>query len=257
MRPIMVAGNWKMNGLSADAVHLTQAILSADLEQMRPEVVLFPPYTLLHAVTQEAKGTALRWGGQNLFWEPNGAYTGEISGAMLRDMGCRYVLVGHSERRQIFAETDELVARKVKAALSSGLIPVVCVGESEAERAQGATEQVLQRQVEAILPLLNLESNQPNLIIAYEPIWAIGTGQSASPEQAQAVHAFIRKLVAGHSSQLAKRLILLYGGSVKGNNATALFEQEDIDGALVGGASLSAGEFIQICRAAELAGRGG
>ncbi|PKY11789.1 triose-phosphate isomerase [Acidithiobacillus marinus] len=257
MRPTMVAGNWKMNGLSADAVHLTQAILSAGLEQLRPEVVLFPPFTLLHAVSQEAKGTALRWGGQNLFWEANGAYTGEISGAMLRDMGCRYVLIGHSERRQIFAESDDLVAHKVKAALTSGLIPVVCVGESAAEREQGTTEQVLQRQVEAILPLLNRESNQPNLIIAYEPIWAIGTGLSASPEQAQTVHAFIRNLIAGYSSQLAKKIILLYGGSVKGNNAAALFNQDDIDGALVGGASLIAGEFIQICRAAESAGRGG
>ncbi len=246
-----------MNGLSADAVHLTQAILNAGLEQMRPEVVLFPPFTLLHAVSHEAKGTPLRWGGQNLFWESSGAYTGEISGPMLRDMGCRYVLVGHSERRQIFSENDALVAGKVKAALASGLTPVVCVGESESERAQGITEQVLQRQVEAILPHLNQESNQPNLIIAYEPIWAIGTGLSASPEQAQTTHAFIRGLVAAHSSHLAKRLILLYGGSVKGNNAQALFDQPDIDGALVGGASLIAGEFIQICRAAALSARGG
>jgi len=253
----MVAGNWKMNGLSADAVHLTQAILDAGLEQMRPEVVLFPPFTLLHAVSQEAKGTALRWGGQNLFWEANGAYTGEISGPMLRDMGCRYVLVGHSERRQIFAENDDQVAHKVKAALASGLIPVVCVGESETERNQGVTEAVLRRQIEAILPLLNSGSSQPNMIIAYEPIWAIGTGLSATPEQAQAVHAFIRNLVAAHSEPLAKRLILLYGGSVKGNNAAALFDQPDIDGALVGGASLVAGEFVQICRAAGQAGRGG
>ncbi|MBW9247818.1 MAG: triose-phosphate isomerase [Acidithiobacillus ferriphilus] len=257
MRPIMVAGNWKMNGLSADAVHLTQAILHAEMEPMRPEVVIFPPFTLLHAVSQEAKSSALRWGGQNLFWEASGAYTGEISGAMLRDMGCRYVLIGHSERRQIFAESDAQVAQKVKMALLSGLTPVVCVGETEVERAQGATEAVIHRQVEAILPLLNLEASQPNMIIAYEPIWAIGTGLSASPEQAQAVHAFIRGLVAAYSTQLAKRLLLLYGGSVKGNNAAALFDQADIDGGLVGGASLQVGEFIQICRAAELAGRGG
>ena len=246
-----------MNGLSGDAVHLTQAILHAGLEPMRPEVVLFPPFTLLHAGSQEAKSSALRWGGQNLFWETSGAYTGEISGAMLRDMGCRYVLVGHSERRQIFGETDAQVAQKVKAALHSGLIPVVCVGESEAERAQGATESVLRRQVEAVLPLLNLDANQPNMIIAYEPIWAIGTGLSATPEQAQAAHAFIRTLVVAHSEHLAKRLLLLYGGSVKGNNAAALFDQEDIDGGLVGGASLQAGEFVQICRAAESVGRGG
>ncbi|ACK80228.1 triose-phosphate isomerase [Acidithiobacillus ferrooxidans] len=257
MRPTMVAGNWKMNGLSGDAVHLTQAILHAGLEPMRPEVVIFPPFTLLHAVSQEAKSSALRWGGQNLFWEASGAYTGEISGAMLRDMGCRYVLIGHSERRQIFAESDAQIVQKIKAALLSGLIPVVCVGETEAERAQGLTDAVLRRQLEAVLPLLNLEASQPNLIIAYEPVWAIGTGLSASPEQAQAVHVFIRELAAAYSAQLARRLLLLYGGSVKGNNAAALFDQADIDGALVGGASLQAGEFIQICRAAESAGRGG
>jgi len=256
VRQIMVAANWKMNGLSDDAVHLTRSILDAGLDPTHPEVVIFPPYTLLHVVAQEAKASALRWGGQNLFWEPSGAFTGEISGAMLRDLGCRYVLVGHSERRQIFAESDADVARKLKAAQAAGLIPVVCVGETEQERLAGDTEAVLQRQMKHILPYVGIGA-QPGLVIAYEPIWAIGSGQTASPEEAQQVHAFLRGLVAGQSEALASRLMILYGGSVKGNNAAALFAQADIDGGLVGGASLQAGEFLQICRAAEANGRGG
>ncbi len=256
MRSMMVAGNWKMNGLSADARHLVQAVIEAGLEPKVPEVVLFPPFTLLDTVSGLSKGSGLRWGGQNLFWEPGGAYTGEIAGSMLRDMGCHYVLVGHSERRQIFRETDGMVLRKVQAALQSGLIPVVCVGETGQERAAGATEAVLAAQVQAILPALGANGQHPNLILAYEPVWAIGTGLSATPDQAQQAHAFIRSLVAGKSPELSKKLLLLYGGSVKGSNARELFAQEDIDGGLVGGASLQAGEFIQICRAAQAAIRG-
>ncbi len=256
MRPMMVAGNWKMNGLIADAEHLTQAILDAGLAPGAPEVVLFPPFTLLPAVHQVAKGSSLRWGGQNLFWEAHGAYTGEISGPMLRDNGCRYVLVGHSERRQIFQETDAVVLKKVKAALQSGLIPMVCVGESEQEREQGRTEEILRRQVEAILPALGSAGQQANLVLAYEPIWAIGTGKTASPEQAQEVHAFIRGLIAAQSPEIARKILLLYGGSVKASNAQSLFSQADIDGGLVGGASLQAAEFIQICQAAHAVARG-
>jgi len=258
VRPIMVAANWKMHGLSADAQHLTQSLLDAGLEPTVPEVVLFPPFTLLHTVSQVAKGTALRWGGQNLFWENQGAYTGEISGPMLRDMGCRYVLVGHSERRALFGESDAIVLRKAQAALLSGLTPVICVGETGAEREQGKTEEVLRRQIEALAPVLEHQGggHQPHLILAYEPVWAIGTGHTATPEQAQAAHAFIRALVAERAPTLARKLLILYGGSVKASNAAALFAAEDIDGGLVGGASLQAGEFIQICRAAHNVGRG-
>ncbi len=256
MRAIMVAGNWKMNGLNADAEHLTQAIIDAGLAPASPEVVLFPPFTLLTTVQQVAKGGSLRWGGQNLFWEAHGAYTGEISGAMLRDTGCRYVLVGHSERRQIFQESDEIVLRKVKAALQSGLIPVVCIGESEQEYTEGRTQEVLRRQVEAIMPAIGSSGQQANLILAYEPIWAIGTGKTASPAQAQEVHAFVRSLIAAKSPDIARKILILYGGSVKASNAKALFAEPDIDGGLVGGASLQAAEFIQICQAAHAVIRG-
>ncbi|MCE5359820.1 triose-phosphate isomerase [Candidatus Igneacidithiobacillus taiwanensis] len=256
MRAIMVAGNWKMNGLNADAEHLTQAIIDAGLVPASPEVVLFPPFTLLTTVQQVAKGGSLRWGGQNLFWEAHGAYTGEISGAMLRDTGCRYVLVGHSERRQIFQESDEIVLRKVKAALHSGLVPMVCIGETEQEYLEGRTQEVLRRQVEAILPALGSAGQQANLILAYEPVWAIGTGKTASPAQAQEVHAFVRSLIAAKSPDIARKILILYGGSVKASNAKALFAEPDIDGGLVGGASLQAAEFIQICQAAHAVIRG-
>ncbi len=252
----MVAGNWKMNGLNADAEHLTQAIIDAGLVPASPEVVLFPPFTLLTTVQQVAKGGSLRWGGQNLFWEAHGAYTGEISGAMLRDTGCRYVLVGHSERRQIFQESDEIVLRKVKAALHSGLVPMVCIGETEQEYLEGRTQEVLRRQVEAILPALGSAGQQANLILAYEPVWAIGTGKTASPAQAQEVHAFVRSLIAAKSPDIARKILILYGGSVKASNAKALFAEPDIDGGLVGGASLQAAEFIQICQAAHAVIRG-
>jgi triosephosphate isomerase len=245
-----------MNGLNADAEHLTQAIIDAGLAPASPEVVLFPPFTLLTTVQQVAKGGSLRWGGQNLFWEAHGAYTGEISGAMLRDTGCRYVLVGHSERRQIFQESDEIVLRKVKAALQSGLIPVVCIGESEQEYTEGRTQEVLRRQVEAIMPAIGSSGQQANLILAYEPIWAIGTGKTASPAQAQEVHAFVRSLIAAKSPDIARKILILYGGSVKASNAKALFAEPDIDGGLVGGASLQAAEFIQICQAAHAVIRG-
>ncbi len=256
MRAIMVAGNWKMNGLNADAEHLTQAIIDAGLVPASPEVVLFPPFTLLTTVQQVAKGGSLRWGGQNLFWEAHGAYTGEISGAMLRDTGCRYVLVGHSERRQLFQESDEIVLRKVKAALHSGLVPMVCIGETEQEYLEGRTQEVLRRQVEAILPALGSAGQQANLILAYEPVWAIGTGKTASPAQAQEVHAFVRSLIAAKSPDIARKILILYGGSVKASNAKALFAEPDIDGGLVGGASLQAAEFIQICQAAHAVIRG-
>ncbi|MBU2754057.1 triose-phosphate isomerase [Acidithiobacillus sp. CV18-2] len=256
MRSIMVAGNWKMNGLNADAEHLTQAILDAGLAPASPEVVVFPPFTLLPTVHQLAKGSSLRWGGQNLFWEAHGAYTGEISGPMLRDHGCRYVLVGHSERRQIFQESDEIVLKKVKAALLSGLIPMVCIGETEQERVQGQTEQVLRRQIDAVLPALGSSGQQANMVLAYEPVWAIGTGKTASPEQAQEVHAFVRGLVAAKNPDIARKILILYGGSVKAGNAQVLFSQPDIDGGLVGGASLQAVEFLQICQAAHAVARG-
>lgn len=249
MRQPMVAGNWKMNGTRWEAETLVRTIKESEPDPAAVEILVCPPFTAIDAVARVLKGSPIRYGAQNLFWEKSGAYTGEISGEMLRDLGCRYVILGHSERRQIFGESDQDVARKYTAAKRSGLIPVLCVGETEAERQQGITEKVVSAQLQAILQETDAASFQ-GTVIAYEPVWAIGTGLTATPEQAQQVHAFLRAELCAFDNTLGASTRILYGGSVKAENAAEIFAKPDIDGGLIGGASLKAEEFLRICAAA-------
>lgn len=215
------------------------------------DIAVFPPSVYLAQVLAGLSGSPVAVGSQNVCDQPgDGAFTGEVSASMLADIGCRYVIVGHSERRAIYAETSEQVAQKAKQVLEQGLVPLVCVGETEAQRDDGATLEVISAQLKPIFSTLSVQQLQL-IVVAYEPVWAIGTGKTASPSQAQEVHAFIRALFAKQDEQLAKGLRILYGGSVKAANAGELFAQADIDGGLVGGASLDAQEFSAICRAAE------
>ena len=238
-----------MNGSQAEAATLLDGIHQGMSAVKQAEVVVCPPFILIPAVATRLKGSRLAWGGQNLNANISGAYTGEVSGPMLKDFGCTYVIVGHSERRALYGDTDQGVAQKFKAAQVAGLIPILCVGETLEEREANATETVVARQLDAVLALTGIES-LANAVIAYEPVWAIGTGKTATPQQAQAVHKFIRGKLAGKSAAVAEGLRLLYGGSVKGANAQELFGQADIDGGLIGGASLNTEDFLAICRAA-------
>lgn len=249
MRQPMVAGNWKMNGTRWEAETLVRTIKEAEPDPAAVEILVCPPFTAIDAVARVLKGSPIRYGAQNLFWEKSGAFTGEISGEMLRDLGCRYVILGHSERRQIFGESDQDVAKKYAAAKRSGLIPVLCVGETEEERRQGVTEKVVSTQLRAILQETDAASFQ-GAVIAYEPVWAIGTGLTATPAQAQQVHAFLRSELHAFDGGLGTSTRILYGGSVKAENAAEIFSQPDIDGGLIGGASLKAEEFLKICTAA-------
>lgn len=249
-RPL-VAGNWKMNGSRAEAVAVVDETARGISPASAVEVLICPPYVLIPLVAERlARYGTIAWGGQDLDAHGSGAYTGAVSGSMLRDFDCTYVIVGHSERRALYGDTDEIVAAKFLVAQSAGLIPILCVGETLAEREDNLTEEVVQRQLQAVLNLRNAKEIK-RAVIAYEPVWAIGTGRTATPDQAQAVHGFIRELFAGLDDTVAASLRILYGGSVKGTNASALFGQEDIDGGLIGGASLKASEFLDICRAAE------
>jgi triosephosphate isomerase len=245
----MVAGNWKMNGSQAEAAALLDSVQQGMAAVKQAEVVVCPPFILIPAVATRLKGSRIAWGGQNLDVNKSGAFTGEVSGPMLKDFGCTYVIVGHSERRALYGETDQVVAQKFKAAQTAGLVPILCVGETLDEREANATETVVARQLDAVLALTGIES-LANAVVAYEPVWAIGTGKTATPQQAQDVHKFIRAKLAGRSAAVAQGLRLLYGGSVKGANAQELFGQPDIDGGLIGGASLNAADFLAICRAA-------
>lgn len=247
-RPL-VAGNWKMHGTQAEAAALVQGIRQGLATVKVAEVAVCPPAILIPSVAALLKGSAVVWGGQNLSVHKSGAYTGEISGAMLKDYGCAYVIVGHSERRALYGENDKLVAEKFGAAQAAGLIPILCIGETLAEREANQTEAVVARQLDAVIQMHGIATLR-NAVIAYEPVWAIGTGKTASPQQAQDVHAFIRGRLATHDKTVADGLRILYGGSVKGANAKELFGQTDIDGGLIGGASLQAEEFLTICRAA-------
>ncbi len=206
------------------------------------------PFPYLAQAQQLLRGTSVKWGAQNVHQLDKGAYTGEVAAAMLCDFGCRYVIVGHSERRSLYGETSHLVAEKFAAAQKTGLLPILCVGETLAQRENGSTEAVVAEQLDAVIKLLGVKSLS-NAVLAYEPVWAIGTGKTASPQQAQAVHAFIRQRIAGLDGQVAQTLCILYGGSVKAANAVELFAMPDIDGGLIGGASLDAEEFLAICRA--------
>ena len=242
----LIIGNWKMNG-SRDSVASLLRELATGLDGCTTEVVICPPVVFMADVEDYIQGKAIRLGAQNICEFDNGAYTGEVSGPMLREFDCRYVIIGHSERRQIYGESDEQVANKLVAAQKSGLQPIVCVGETGAERDRGETTQVVQRQLGAIIDRVGLPS-LASAVIAYEPIWAIGTGQVASVEMAQQVLSEVRAYLGdqGETTQL------LYGGSVTAQNAKELFEQDDINGALVGGASLQADQFIGICKVAGL-----
>lgn len=247
MRRPLVAGNWKMNGSSQlitdwVAVFAQQALPSA------PEYLLCPPYVFLPQLHSALKNVPVALGAQDVSEQSSGAFTGEVSAAMLADIGCRYAIVGHSERRSLYGDTDELVALKAKAALQQGITPIVCVGEQLEERESGQTEAVVARQLSAVTQLLAADLSK--VVIAYEPVWAIGTGKTASPEQAQEVHRFIRGQLSSLDREMAAGMRILYGGSVKAVNAKALFAQDDIDGGLIGGASLDPSEFAQICAAA-------
>ncbi len=248
-RPI-VAGNWKMNGSQAESAALLAGIKQGLATVKKAQAVVCPPFVLIPLATKELAGTAAVWGGQNLDTHKSGAYTGEVSGPMLKDFGCVYVIVGHSERRALFGETDQVVAEKFRAAQEAGLTPILCVGELLAEREANQTEAVVARQLDAVLNLVGVAA-LANSVIAYEPVWAIGTGKTASPQQAQEVHHFIRARLAAKDAKVADGLRILYGGSMKGSNAKELISQPDIDGGLIGGASLNAEEFLAICRAAE------
>ncbi|HET8706536.1 MAG TPA: triose-phosphate isomerase [Pseudomonadales bacterium] len=247
MRRPLVAGNWKMNGSS----QLVKAWVAAFVQQQLPtgpEYLLCPPYVYLPHLQAETRSFNVSLGAQDVSEHASGAFTGEVSAEMLTDIGCQYVIVGHSERRSLYGDTDERVAKKALAALAKGLVPVVCVGESLEERETSQTEAVVERQLLAVTALLGSKIDQ--MVIAYEPVWAIGTGKTASPEQAQDVHRFIREQIKKIDAEVASKLRILYGGSVKANNAKALFAQDDIDGGLIGGASLDPLEFAQICAAA-------
>jgi triosephosphate isomerase len=243
----LIAGNWKMHTTLAEARELARGIVQGLGEAPRPEVAVAPPYTALAAVAEVLAGTPVHLAAQDVFWEEKGAFTGAISPLMLVDVGCRLVIIGHSERRQHFGETDATVNRKVKAALRTGLAPIVCVGETLAEREEGRTLAVVERQIREGLAGLPADAGA-RLVIAYEPVWAIGTGRTATPAQAQEVHAFIRTLLPGLLG--TARVRILYGGSVTPDNAAALLAEPDIDGALVGGASLMAASFLAIIAAA-------
>jgi triosephosphate isomerase len=245
MRRPLIAGNWKMYKTVPEAVALATELRNA-ITRTDVDVVLGPPFTALHAVAGAVKGTGIGTAAQNMHAENEGAFTGEVSPLMLKDAGCTHVILGHSERRQLFGEGDEGVAKKTEAALRHGLVPIVCVGETLAEREADRTNEVVERQTERALRMLSADQVAA-LVVAYEPVWAIGTGRTATPEQAQEVHAFLRGLlVRSHGEAAARATRVLYGGSVKPDNIGALMAKPDVDGALVGGASLTAASFLKI-----------
>ncbi|MGB9428707.1 MAG: triose-phosphate isomerase [Gammaproteobacteria bacterium] len=249
MRTRLVAGNWKMNTSRESAVRLVQDILQGPENPANCKVVVCPPFVYLADLARLLKGSALSLGAQDVCAEDNGAYTGEISASMLRDFDCRYVIVGHSERRALYGESDALVARKFMTAQKAGIIPILCVGESLEQRQRGETLAVITRQLRAVMDAAGAAAFS-QAVVAYEPVWAIGTGKTAIPEQAQEVHAMLRACLGAGDAKIAATVRLLYGGSVKASNAAELFRMPDIDGGLVGGASLEAREFLAICKAA-------
>jgi triosephosphate isomerase len=250
MRKKIIAGNWKMNKTVSEAQSLAMAVKRELESEAKVDVVLCPPFTAIAAVSQEVSGSQIAVGAQNMHAEPSGAFTGEISAEMLREQYCRYVILGHSERRQYFAETDALVNRKTKAALAAGLKPIVCVGETLEEREAERIEEVIRTQIQGGLDGVSA-ADLRNVVIAYEPVWAIGTGKTATPEQAQEVHAFIRSLLVDLADQpTADAVRIQYGGSMKPANAAELLSKPDIDGGLIGGAALDPTSFIAIVQAA-------
>lgn len=260
MRDYLVVGNWKMHGGTVHNAGLIDAIIAGTRlsgELSNPvKVLICPPFPYLQAISEKFAGTSLALGAQNVSEHPSGAYTGEVAAAMLRDVGCEYVIVGHSERRGLMGETNDIVAAKFAAALSQKLKPILCVGETLEQRESNNTEQVIDEQINAVLDTVGAES-LANAVIAYEPVWAIGTGRTATPEQAEDVHRHIRQRVAARNADVAKAVQVLYGGSVKSANAAGLFSMPDIDGGLIGGACLKAAEFLEIVNAAQSAAAAG
>ncbi|HEX3997230.1 MAG TPA: triose-phosphate isomerase [Pirellulales bacterium] len=251
MRRPLIAGNWKMNTDRAAAVALAAGVAKGSVDFPHVDLVVCPPFVYLDAVRQALGDAPVALGAQNMYHQPQGAYTGEISAGMLLDLGCKFVILGHSERRQIFKETDAEVNQKLLAALAAGLTPIVCVGELLADREAGRTHDVIRRQFDGSLAKLS-EEQASRLVIAYEPVWAIGTGKVATPEQAQEVHHDLRKMLAErYNAELAMAVRIQYGGSVKPDNAASLLAQPDIDGALVGGACLKVADFCGIAAAAK------
>lgn len=249
MRQPLVAGNWKMNGSRGSVATLLEGLKQGIGEVRVAEVAVCPPSIYIPEVQTRLQGSAIAWGGQDVSSEASGAFTGEVSTAMLLDFGCKYVIVGHSERRAYHGESDQLVAKKYAVARAAGLVPILCVGETLEQRESGITEEVVARQLDAIIELEGIAALADG-VVAYEPVWAIGTGKTASPEQAQDVHAFIRGRVAAKDAGVADGLRILYGGSMKPDNAAELLAKQDIDGGLIGGASLKAEDFLGICKAA-------
>jgi triosephosphate isomerase (TIM) len=251
-RKKIVAANWKMNMTQAEAASFVETLLRELADKSDVEVVIIPPFTAIAKVTEALGGSeTIKVGAQNMYWEKGGAFTGEISAAMLRDLFVRYVVLGHSERRQLLGETDEIVNRKVRAALDASLRPIVCIGETLEQRERGEVEKVLGGQLRGSLAGLGAKELNET-VVAYEPVWAIGTGRTASAEQAQEAHAFVRRTLAEISDEsTANKIRIQYGGSVKPDNARTLMSQPDIDGALVGGASLDPRSFAEIVRGAE------
>lgn len=253
MRQTLVAGNWKMNGSLQSNRHLLEGVMAGVASGCSAEVVICPPAIYLPQVAELLASSAvadntIAWGAQNLSHEKAGAFTGEISADMLLDFRCKYVIVGHSERRALYAESDALVAKKYVAAQTAGLTPILCVGELLEEREAGQTEAVVARQLDAIIEAADITGIGAG-VIAYEPVWAIGSGKTATPQQAQEVHAFIRQRLMAENEAIAENVQILYGGSVKPDNAAELFAMADIDGGLIGGASLDTDGFVAICRA--------
>jgi triosephosphate isomerase len=249
MRSKLVAGNWKLHGSLTENEALLGALKAGLASPRGFQVAVCVPFPYLAQAQASLEGSQIAWGAQDVSEHAKGAYTGEVSAAMLKDFGCRYVIVGHSERRALHAEDDALVARKMQAAQSQGLLPIVCVGETLDQREAGATDAVVCEQLDAVIAQAGVGA-LAHAVVAYEPVWAIGTGRTATPEQAQAVHALIRGRIAAKDAAVAGAVQILYGGSVKAGNAQALFRMPDIDGGLVGGASLDAKEFLAIGEAA-------
>ena len=250
MRRKIIAGNWKMNNDLSATKNLISNLAKSLNNNENCDVIICPPFTSLSESNSQIKNTVIKLGAQNMYFENEGAYTGEISAKMIKSVGCEFVILGHSERRAIFNESNSLINKKIKKAISSGLKPIFCVGESLEQREKGVTKEIIKTQVTEGLKDISSEEIK-TLIIAYEPVWAIGTGRNATPEQAQEVHEFIRSLIKeNYSQEIADNMIIQYGGSVKPDNAKDLLSQKDIDGALVGGASLKASSFLGIIRAA-------
>ncbi len=249
MRQRLVVGNWKMHGSLPENQALLDKVSAAAGALRKAQTGVCVPFPYLAQARSTLTGSKLAWGGQNVSQHPKGAFTGEVSAGMLREFGCRYVIVGHSERRQLFGEDDATVALKAKAVCAQGMVPIICVGETLVERERGVTEEVVGRQLKVVADALG--DGLATSVLAYEPVWAIGTGKTATPDQAQAVHAFLRAVLGKRDPRLAATLQILYGGSVKAANAEELFGMPDVDGGLIGGAALVAEEFIAICHAAD------